>query len=194
MRGDLTIIILELIQGAVMTTDELLGTLSAYDKIHIRDRIRGIPRRHAQGSLFLQEIIDKLRNRRNIEKLLSKLKSEWLISKSRRQNDSWNITANGRGYVERAASRIFYPSRHLSADPSNELKIVSFDIPERDRGKRAWLRAVLKNLKFIKIQESVWAGKVELPEEFFVALRMLGLLTYVEIFAVTKAGSLRQIR
>jgi len=194
MRGDLTIIILELIQGATMATKELLETLNAYDQINIYKRVRGVPRNSVQQNLFLQEIIDKLKNRRNISKLLNKLKSDGLIGKSERKSDSWNITANGRGYLEHAENRVRYPSTHLTTSSSKELKIVSFDIPERHRGKRAWLREILKNLKFVKIQDSVWAGNAELPKEFFTSLRMLDLLTHVEIFAVTKTGSLKQIR
>jgi len=43
------------------------------------------------------------------------------------------------------------------------------------------------------IQKSVWVGKIALPEEFLRDLHRLQLISYVEIFEVTRAGSLKHI-
>ncbi len=73
------------------------------------------------------------------------------------------------------------------------MKIVLFDIPEKESAQRAWLREVLKNLKFTMLQKSVWVGNSSLPEEFMNDLRARGIDKFVEILAVTKSGTLRQL-
>ena len=57
--------------------------------------------------------------------------------------------------------------------PSKEVVIFSFDIPEKERVKRAWVRGVLKNLGFTMIQQSVWLGKGPLPKQFTERLQLL---------------------
>jgi len=71
--------------------------------------------------------------------------------------------------------------------------IVVFDIPEKDRRKRDWLRYALRELGFTLVQRSVWMGKTILPREFISDLRALGLDKFVEIFQVSAAGSLRHL-
>src|SRR3990167_838001 len=76
---------------------------------------------------------------------------------------------------------------------NNRLIIVIFDIPERERRKRAWLRLALKNIGLKLIQRSVWMGKVKIPKEFLDDIRELHLVNFVEIFEITKSGSLNQV-
>ena len=75
----------------------------------------------------------------------------------------------------------------------DRLIIVIFDIPERERRKRAWLRLALKNIGLKLIQRSVWMGKVQIPKEFLDDIRELHLVNFVEIFEITKSGSLNQV-
>ncbi|MBI2635441.1 MAG: CRISPR-associated endonuclease Cas2, partial [Parcubacteria group bacterium] len=74
------------------------------------------------------------------------------------------------------------------------LKVVIFDIPEKQKHKREWLRGQLQDLGFKMIQKSVWMGKRKFPKEFLEDIRDLKLLAYVEIFSVTKTGSMRPLR
>jgi len=86
------------------------------------------------------------------------------------------------------------PNNKYKSQSNDTLKIVIFDIPEREREKRDWLRIALKNLNFNMVQKSVWIGKAKLPKEFVQDLNRMNIFTYVEIFAVTKAGSLRSLK
>ena len=43
------------------------------------------------------------------------------------------------------------------------------------------------------LQRSVWVGKCKLPDELMDDLNTIGLLPYVEILAVTKRGSLKEL-
>src|SRR3990172_4751526 len=44
------------------------------------------------------------------------------------------------------------------------------------------------------IQKSVWSGKTKLPQEFISQLHELNLLSYVEIFTISKTGSLKKLK
>ncbi len=82
---------------------------------------------------------------------------------------------------------------NYSKASGNQLIIFAFDIPEHYRQKRAWLRAVLRNLGLKMLQKSVWIGRTKIPEIFLDDLRRLKMINYIEILAISKSGSLRQV-
>lgn len=69
--------------------------------------------------------------------------------------------------------------------------IVIFDIPEKEKRKRAWLRNVLRNIGMEMKQKSVWIGKVKIPKKLLDNLYEYKLIDFVEIFEITKLGSLK---
>ena len=76
---------------------------------------------------------------------------------------------------------------------TDKFSIVAFDVPERERRKRDWLRATLGRMGYKTIQRSVLLGKTKIPSEFLDDLRKLHMVDYVEIFEITKTGSLRHL-
>ena len=75
----------------------------------------------------------------------------------------------------------------------DKIKIITFDIPERERWKRAWLREALATLEFAMLHQSVWIGKNKIPEQFLEDLRDMNLLKYVHILEVSASGTLKEI-
>ena len=73
------------------------------------------------------------------------------------------------------------------------LVIVSFDIPEEFRKKRDWLREVLRNLDFEMVHKSVWIGQSKIPSRMIKDLEIMDMFDYLQIFEVTKSGTLRKI-
>ena len=71
--------------------------------------------------------------------------------------------------------------------------IFAFDVPEKEKRKRGWLRTVLRRLDFTMIQKSVWVGKSKIPQEFLEDIYRFKMVDFVEIFEVSKTGSLRHI-
>lgn len=65
--------------------------------------------------------------------------------------------------------------------------MVLFDIPEKKRKTRNWLRMQLKTWDFEMIQQSVWLGKGPLPKEFTERLKLLGISECVKILKVQSA-------
>ena len=129
--------------------------------------------------------------------MLGHLKRQGLISKQKRKGaTSWKITGDGLRKVRKLrqkASRTAKLSQFRSIS-GESTKIVTFDVPERDRKKRAWLRSTLLSMGFSLLHKSVWMGKKEMPREFFFELHRRKLLRYVHIFAVTKSGTLSVIK
>jgi len=73
------------------------------------------------------------------------------------------------------------------------LTIITFDVPEKYRAKRDWIRSALRSMDFSIIHRSVWMGKGGVPESFLEDLRDLEMGDFVEIFQINKAGSLRRL-
>jgi len=69
--------------------------------------------------------------------------------------------------------------------PVGDIKVmVMFDIPERKRKIRNWLRVQLKSWDFEMVQQSVWLGRGPLPKEFAERFRLFGLSKCVKILKV----------
>jgi hypothetical protein len=65
---------------------------------------------------------------------------------------------------------------------SDKTIVVIFDIPEKWREKRNWLRLVLIELGYAMLQKSVWKGEYSIPEQLLIDLKNLSLLPYVKFF------------
>ncbi len=127
---------------------------------------------------------------------LYKLKRDGLIEAKRGNIRKFKLTFRGLAKLK------FLYKRNVSVIPSpvkyGEQKngspiIVVFDIPEKERAKRNWLRAVLKNFGFKMIQKSVWFGKKKIPHELVEDIKNQKLVDCIEILEISKSGTLRQI-
>ena len=65
--------------------------------------------------------------------------------------------------------------------------IVAFDIPERFKKERHWLRGELRGLGFEMLQKSVWFGSAPLPIGFVETLGTLRLLEFIKFFDAKEA-------
>lgn len=73
----------------------------------------------------------------------------------------------------------------IKEKPAGDKKVmVLFDIPEKKRKTRGWLRLQLKMWDFKMLQQSVWLGKGPLPKEFIERLRLLGIYECVKVFKI----------
>lgn len=152
--------------------------------------------------------IQRERDKKSIEKeiqretkqkyynLIYKLKKSGLIEEKTKKGDRFfGLTKKGKDKLLqlRKRNKEKFPETIYSKENSDKFVIVIFDIPETERRKRSWLRAVLGNLGFKMVQKSVWIGKVKIPKEFLDDLFQLKLIDFVEIFEINKTGSLKQI-
>ena len=98
-------------------------------------------------------------------------------------------TASGKANIKKLAKKLPSPKVYEKS-AGEELLIVMFDIPEKQKNKRQWIRSALKEMGFKMIQKSVWSGKVSLSRRFLEDLSKLNLVDYVDIFTAMKLGSL----
>lgn len=136
------------------------------------------------------------KEKRRFSDLLYQLKKDNLIEEIDKNGQFFlKLTLKGRKYLEKIqfSKSNALPNNQFQSENENLFKIVIFDVPEKERRKRAWLRAALRNLKFSMLQKSVWIGKAKLPREFISAIDDLDLASYVEIFVISRSGSLKQL-
>lgn len=110
---------------------------------------------------------------------LARLKARGLVTS---HGGIWKITGAGRRFL----SSPFRYRAHRSDERGKGKKkdlVVAFDIPERFRAKRDWIRIELSYLGFVKLQQSVWLGPSPLPEDFVRSLQELDVLAFMRFFS-----------
>lgn len=127
--------------------------------------------------------------------LLAKLRKEELIEKhSFGIKTAWKLTKNGIEklvkYAQIKSKHSVLPKKKYVKKKINDKLLIIFDIPEKWRNQRAWLRRQLKTLGFVKLQQSVWIGTYAVPSDFIHDLQEINLLKYIHIFKISKSGSI----
>lgn len=155
-------------------------------------------RRFVPGKNSLVREIPSEEERERFYALLSRLKKQGFIAsdsgRGRRQS-RWSITRRGlkKLFMIREKNRFSLAQVSYVPEKDSVVRVVVFDIPERERYKRVWLRTALLALGFSLCQQSVWVGKLKIPKQFLEDLRDREMLSYVQIFEVTKEGSLEKV-
>jgi len=193
MKGENRLKILEFIESAAQLIDDTFFIFSLpYGTSYLRMEYL---LRKRQGQPAERKASQQVKRR--FDDLIYRLKKDGLVCCSKKEQKNFlGLTPKGKEILEKFR---FNKTESLPAvDYKNEgdktLKIIIFDIPEQERRKRDWLRSALKNLKFSMLQKSVWAGKMKLPQEFIKDLEKINLLAWVEIFSISKTGSLKQLK
>jgi CRISPR-associated endonuclease Cas2 len=188
VKGQWVIKILETVENIVVGFFDLAEAMmrSGYgaSQGQILKKISEIEQRRLEEKQ-IQETREKL------SKYVYKLKKEGLIRQAK-NNNAFVITQKGRNKLLALRGKIaqFLPNTKYQVEKSDKLIVVIFDIPETEQNKRYWLRKKLQYLGFRMVQKSVWIGRVKIPEKFLEDLSKIDLLNYVEIFTITKRGSL----
>jgi DNA-binding PadR family transcriptional regulator len=193
-KGDILIKILEILEeGTLSGVDFIEAVLSSgyganINKIEYEYRKRR--EKSVNQKLEAESLLEK---RKRLQKFLSKLKKDGLISEnnSEDKNKKFIISNKGKNKLKQLKNSVL--STNYQKETQNESVIISFDIPEKLRKKRNWLREVVKNFGFTMVHQSVWIGKVKIPAQFIIDLEKMNILEYVEIFEISKSGSLKKI-
>ncbi len=195
MKGDLSLKILEAIEEVPAAIGDLGYIFTLPYGTSMSRMLRELDRR--RWSREGARAVMGSERRRQFNLLLYRLKRDGLVNRKTSVGGEWlSITSRGLKVLERLRKRknVFAaePGKYEKASDS-ALKIVVFDVSEKQRQKRDWLRAALVNLGFRMLQKSVWTGKVKLPEDFLRDLERANMLDCVEIFSVSKSGTLRKL-
>ena len=199
MRGDKIIRILEALRDSSLGSSDLLeaflgagyGALAGKMQYLIVEK----KRKRQKDRVWFEEFV---RERQKFHNLIYYLKSDGIISESVHGKGKWyTLAEKGRrklvALLTTKNAAIPLPQSQYQKLDTNKFTIVAFDVPERERRKRDWLRATLGRMGYKTIQRSVLLGKTKIPSEFLDDLRKLHMVDYVEIFEITKTGSLRHL-
>jgi hypothetical protein len=185
--------ILEILQMQAENAIDLLDIIFSDRYTSYRKARRSL---HYGPPQFKSDWAEWYRKRRAFHALLQKLKNEGFIKKENpRKNSPWSITKLGLkrlAFIKNKKKERQNQPWKYQKETGSGLLIVSFDVPEKEREKRYWLRSALCSLDFKKIQQSVWAGTAKLPEEFITDLKAHKMLSYVHIFSVSQSGTISE--
>lgn len=117
--------------------------------------------------------------------ILWRLQKQGLVE---RDKNKWTITGLGKAIIRKTK----FKQKAELPPKDNMARLVIFDIPERDRKKRLWLRLELTACNYKLLQKSVWVGYRPLPKEFMESLEYLNLRHYVRIFSIRSKGTLEE--
>jgi predicted transcriptional regulator with HTH domain len=191
MKGESRLKVLAFMKGSAKLVDDLFFIFSLPYGTSLSRMTRLLQTR--QSSPLTKS------NSREIKKrfydLMYHLKKDGLVCKSKKEGGAFfSVTTKGKSILKKLRSDRAknLPDSCYKFKIDKTLKIVIFDIPEKEKRKREWLRSVLRNLNFDMLQKSVWVGKAKLPQEFMADLKRLNILSSVEFFSVDKSGSLKQ--
>lgn len=119
--------------------------------------------------------------------MLNYLKKQGLVEKKGRGRlQKWLITKKGKNKIK-LYGRFMRPTKSDGIP-----RLVMYDIPEKERKKRDWLRYELISCDYNQLQRSVWLGYSPLPEEFIQSLKDLNLKDKVQIVSIHKKGTLTE--
>lgn len=180
--------ILDYLQMQAENTVDLFATFSLDRRKAMREARRSIIHGPRQ---FKVRWADVYHEHQRFYALMNRLKRDGLITKHKTGHCSvWNITSHGEEHLARLKDRSGMSKRAYVKQETNYLVIITFDVPERERRKRTWLRVNLVALGFTMLQRSVWLGKVKIPKEFIIDLKTQNMIPWIHIFSVNKAGSI----
>ncbi len=110
---------------------------------------------------------------------LSRLHSKGYIDNS---VAGWSITKKGEAHIKNTRLLSYLSSPFNKNSPDNI--ILSFDIPEKNRIIRNWLRNQIKIFGYRMLQQSLWIGPGPLPSYFLKRLEDIGIRKNIKTFKI----------
>jgi len=192
MKGEILLKALEIIEDVALSQIDFLEAVLAsgygagMNKIDHEYKKR---RRIYEDEKYRKQDLEN--RKRRLRVFISKMKHDGLIDESKKESNKFKISYKGKSKLKQLKSGL--PGRHYETKEQYNPVIISFDIPERFRPKRDWLREVIRNLGFKMIHQSVWIGKIKIPKDMIMDMEDLKILEYVEIFEVGQTGTLKKL-
>lgn len=132
--------------------------------------------------------------RKSFYNALKRLERKHLVGvRHRGGREEWYLTEAGGRLVRRLKMKFAY-ARQRRWD--RKWRLVIFDIPERIRGRRDFLRKELTSFGFHQLQKSVWVTPYPLPEDFVPFVAELGLGKHFRVVtaeAISEDADLRVV-
>jgi DNA-binding PadR family transcriptional regulator len=114
-----------------------------------------------------------------IRQSLRRLKKQGFVEK---KEGKYALARTGKMLMQYVLRR----QKAISAKWDGKFRVVIFDIPEKERKTRNWLRQEFYFLKYQKLQESVFIGKLPLPPDLIKDIKRNKIGNYVNYLMVDK--------
>ncbi|MFH1200856.1 MAG: hypothetical protein V1484_00805 [bacterium] len=122
--------------------------------------------------------------RESIQVALSRLHKKGYVENS---SSGWSMTNKGKRRTKSVPLLDYMMSPFSENSPVS--MIISFDIPERNRATRHWLRNQIKIFGYKMLQQSLWIGPSPLPSSFLKRLEDLDIRKNIKTFKITKMSN-----
>lgn len=130
--------------------------------------------------------------RQSFSVILYRLKKDGLVAnKGPKKYAQWFLTKKGFKFV----AGLDKGDKEADLAPRDgRIRVVCFDIPERQRWKRSKLRFLLRMNDYDLLQQSIWIGDRPLKKEVLSEMRSLKLIRHIHIFEIFKRGTLCKLK
>ncbi|MEI8343894.1 MAG: hypothetical protein WCF93_03025 [Candidatus Moraniibacteriota bacterium] len=102
----------------------------------------------------------------------------------------FSLTTKGKEVIEKIIRR----KNFLKKKWDGQYRLVIFDIPEKKRNARNWLRSELYMLEYSQLQLSVFIGKKPLPEDIIEKIQLHKITGYVNYLLVKNVYDKKRIK
>ncbi|MBI4225320.1 MAG: CRISPR-associated endonuclease Cas2 [Candidatus Sungbacteria bacterium] len=128
--------------------------------------------------------------KRNLSSTLHRLKLQGLVTCSgSRKCARWQLTRTGKTFLAKIQDR--EKGAYVLAPQDGVIRIVAFDIPERFRAKRNWLREQLAACGYQMLQRSIFMSTRPLPDAFIKRVDEMKIRQYLHIASLNQSGTIR---
>lgn len=125
-------------------------------------------------------------NKETIRQSLRRLQSQGIVKKT---GLKFVLTKEGLEIIEKIIGRKIL----LTKKWDKQYRLVIFDIPEKKRNARNWLRSELYMLEYSQLQMSVFIGKHPLPDDIIKDISRHGIEEYVNYLLVKNVHNKKRI-
>ena len=167
--------------AVLVATTEKIGKLALSFPSHgtsFGQAIRNVERAH-QNSSSVKEYLDFLKDISgyNLSVILHRLKAKGLV---RKEGNEYRPTRKGRFFLKKVSETLEKNSRAWDG----KWRLITFDIPEKFRKERNWLRHSLQTAQYKMLHRSVFVGKFPLDEDLYKSIYRKKLDGYMRILTV----------
>jgi len=119
--------------------------------------------------------------KKNLQNTVYRLEKQGLVTKDPKRK-IYFLTEEGKKYTSYIKDRYGV----LSKKWDGKVRVVIFDVPEKKKRWREWLRNELLLLQYKELQKSVYIGKAPLPESLYQEISDAGLGENVFVFTMSE--------
>lgn len=118
----------------------------------------------------------------------ARLERDGLITKESR--GIWRVAQKGKEKARTLMAGIDRRESYPTSHNDSLRTIVIFDVPEKQREKRALIRAELAALEFKPLQKSVWIGSAPIPKKCMEYFRDIEVIPHIHVFSINRPGTI----